>query len=210
MNEFAAVAIITILAVISPGADFAMVTRNSYQLGRGAGLLSALGVGLGVQVHVFYTIFGVAVLVQHTPALFMVMKIIGAGYLVYIGLKSIFSHPVAAANEATESGREAAAVSLRAAFRTGFLTNALNPKTMLFVVSCYTQVMHANTSLGTSLLLGGFMSFAHWVWFSLVALFFSSPRLRALMLQRQYILNRAIGSALVGLGFSLLFSGVGR
>jgi len=50
--EILAVATITILAVISPGPDFAMVTRNSYLYGRRTGLLCALGIGLGVQVHV--------------------------------------------------------------------------------------------------------------------------------------------------------------
>lgn len=52
MGELLAVALITVLAVISPGADFAMVTRSSYAFGRRSGLLAALGIACGVQVHV--------------------------------------------------------------------------------------------------------------------------------------------------------------
>jgi threonine/homoserine/homoserine lactone efflux protein len=63
MNELFAVAAITVLAVVSPGPDFAMVTRNSYSFGRKNGLTAALGIACGVQVHVFYTVFGIAVII---------------------------------------------------------------------------------------------------------------------------------------------------
>jgi threonine/homoserine/homoserine lactone efflux protein len=71
------------------------------------------------------------------------------------------------------------------ALRTGFLTNALNPKTTLFVVSVYTQVVHPDTPLGIQIGYGLFMSFAHVIWFSLVAAFFSKPGLRMRMLRRK-------------------------
>ena len=74
MTELIAVAIITILAVISPGADFAMVTRNSYLYGRRAGLLAATGIALGVQVHVMYTMLGVGLLIAKSPILFTAIK----------------------------------------------------------------------------------------------------------------------------------------
>ena len=64
MTELLAVALITILAVISPGADFAMVTRNSLMLSRRSGVLTALGIGLGVTVHVSYTLLGVGLLIR--------------------------------------------------------------------------------------------------------------------------------------------------
>ncbi len=64
MNELIAVAVFTVLAVISPGADFAMVTRSSYAQGRKAGLAAAVGIALGVQVHVLYTVLGIAVIIS--------------------------------------------------------------------------------------------------------------------------------------------------
>ncbi|MFZ6874754.1 LysE family translocator [Undibacterium sp. Di27W] len=198
MTELIAVAIITILAVISPGADFAMVTRNSYLYGRRAGLLAASGIALGVQVHVMYTMLGVGLLIAKSPSLYFALKIIGAIYLIYIGYQTFFARAVITA----EAGIGQSLNNL-AALRAGFMTNAFNPKTTLFVVSTYTQVVQIDTSLATQIGYGLFMSFAHWIWFSLVALFFSDSRLRMGMLRQQVVLNRFIGAVLIVLGVSL-------
>ena len=117
MNELFAVAAITVLAVVSPGPDFAMVTRNSYSFGRKNGLTAALGIACGVQVHVFYTVFGIAVIITHSPILFISMKMLGAGYLIYLGIKSLMNAGALTIGEA--DGRESTAWK---AFRTGFFT----------------------------------------------------------------------------------------
>ena len=91
MLELMAVATITVLAVISPGADFAMVTRNSILYGRSAGLFAALGIAAGVQLHVFYTMIGVGWLIRSSPELFTAIKLLGALYLIYVGYKTFFS-----------------------------------------------------------------------------------------------------------------------
>lgn len=201
MNELIAIALFTVLAVISPGADFAMVTRCSYAQGRKAGLAAAVGIALGVQVHVLYTVFGIAVIISQSPTLFLAMKLMGAGYLVYLGYQSLTNtSPVSLEGEGAPAG-------LGKALRTGFLTNALNPKTMLFVVSAYTQVVQPGSPLMLDFAYGAFMSFAHWLWFSLVAVFFSSAALREAMIVRQRLVDRVIGVALIGLGLAVAVSG---
>ncbi|CAJ0699975.1 LysE family translocator [Ralstonia holmesii] len=202
MTELLAVAVITILAVISPGADFAMVTRNSLLHGRRAGVLCALGIALGVQVHVFYTMFGVGLLIAHAPALLQGIKLVGAAYLVWIGWKTL-SAKALPNGEATAHGTSTPTLSTLAALRMGFLTNALNPKTTLFVVSTYTQVVHAGTPLAAQFGYGVFMSAAHAVWFALVAAVFASGALRRSLLARQRIVDRVIGVILIGLGLAL-------
>ena len=202
MTELLAVALFTLLAVISPGADFAMVTRSSYAQGRKAGLAAAAGIALGVQVHVLYTVLGIAVIISQSPVLFLAMKVLGAGYLIYLGYQSLTN-----TTRISLEG-QAPATGLLAAMRTGFLTNALNPKTMLFVVSAYTQVVQPGTPLGLDFAYGAFMSFAHWVWFSLVAVFFSSAGLRKAMIERQVVVDRVIGVALIGLGLAVVIAGV--
>ncbi|QVM92184.1 LysE family translocator [Pseudomonas entomophila] len=204
MNELIAVALFTVLAVISPGADFAMVTRSSYAQGRKAGLAAAMGIALGVQVHVLYTVLGIAVVISQSPALFLAMKVVGAGYLVYLGYKSL-TNTTRISLDGQVSGGQA---SMLAALRTGFMTNALNPKTMLFVVSAYTQVVQPGSPLAVDFAYGAFMSFAHWAWFSLVAVFFSSAGLRKAMIERQVIVDRLIGVALIGLGLAVAVAGV--
>ncbi|MFJ1574266.1 MULTISPECIES: LysE family translocator [unclassified Pseudomonas] len=204
MNELIAVAVFTVLAVISPGADFAMVTRSSYAQGRKAGLAAAVGIALGVQVHVLYTVLGIAVIISRSPALFMAMKVLGAGYLIYLGYQSLTNTKRIHLDDV---GQGQGRGSLRA-LRTGFFTNALNPKTMLFVISAYTQVVQPGSSLAQDFAYGAFMSFAHWLWFSLVAVFFSSAALRLAMIERQRVVDRLIGVALISLGLTVLVAGV--
>jgi threonine/homoserine/homoserine lactone efflux protein len=204
MTELIAVALFTILAVISPGADFAMVTRSSYAQGRKAGLAAAVGIALGVQVHVLYTVLGIAVIISQSPSLFLFMKVVGAGYLIYLGYKSLTN----TTRIRLDGIGQNTGASLWAALRTGFLTNALNPKTMLFVISAYTQVVQPGSPLALDFAYGAFMSFAHWVWFSLVAVFFSSTALRKAMIERQVMMDRVIGLALIGLGLAVVMAGV--
>ncbi|AJC19908.1 lysine transporter LysE [Pandoraea pulmonicola] len=216
MQELLAVMTITVLAVISPGPDFAMVTRSSWRHGRRAGLWAALGIAAGVQVHVFYTLVGVGLVIARVPWLFTAIKWVGAGYLVYIGWRTWRDRSLVAdvtreegRGEADAMGGAGAARGREAmeAFRTGFFTNALNPKTTLFVVSTFTQVVHAGTGWKLGLAYGAFMSFAHWAWFSLVALGFSAGWLREAMVRRQHLVRRTIGGALMGLGGMLALAG---
>lgn len=205
MSELIAVAVITVLAVISPGPDFAMVTRNSYAYGRGSGLIAAFGIACGVQVHVCYTVLGIALVITHSPVLFMAVKVLGAGYLIWMGWASLTS------TQSLQPGQASGArPSAGKAFAMGFLTNALNPKAMLFVVATYSQVVQVGNSLATQFAYGLFMSFSHWVWFSLVAVFFSAEALRQRLLARQRLVDRVIGTALIGLGAGLLLPGLGR
>ncbi|MFF8030719.1 LysE family translocator [Streptomyces sp. NPDC016626] len=201
MTEVLAVAVITVLAVIAPGADFAMVVRNSYLYGRRTGLLGALGVAAGVLVHVTYTMLGVGLLIASSTFLFTVVKLVGAAYLVYVGVRTFRTRA-----EVTVDLGDRTGLTPFAALRTGFLTNVLNPKTTLFVVSTFAQVVSPGTPVLQQVGYGLFMSLAHLLWFGVVAVFFSHDRMRALMLRGQKVLNKVIGSVLAGLGVSLAFA----
>ena len=203
MSELIAVAVITILAVISPGPDFAMVTKNSYSYGVKVGLVTAIGIAIGVQIRVFYTVFGVSFIITGSPILFFMMKLFGVGYLIYLGFKSLTNKTQLTIENAINS-----APSAYQALCSGFLTNALNPKTMLFVIALYTQVANLSHPLWVNLSYGMFISVAHWVWFSCVALFFSTPLLRTKILSHQKIADKMIGVLLILLGVGLLFISV--
>lgn len=198
MTELIAVALITILAVISPGPDFAMVTRNSYLFGRRTGLICALGIALGVQVHVFYTMFGVSLLAHYAQPVLQGIKLAGACYLVYMGWKTFFNR-----TQVSRDLSERPPISGWQALYSGFLTNALNPKTTLFVVSTYTQVVSPGTPLAWQFGYGLFMSLAHWIWFGAVAWSVSSPFLRRMLLDHQLAADRVVGAVLMALGAAL-------
>ena len=207
MIEAIAVATITVLAVISPGADFAMVTRNSMILSRRAGVLTAVGISLGVLVHVAYSTAGIGLLISRSIVLFNAIKFIGAGYLIYLGITMLRSRKA----DASASGAVSSPpLSDMAALRIGFLTNALNPKTTLFVVALFTQVISPETALLTQLGYGLFMSLAHLGWFVLVAYAFSSEAARRFVASSRHIIERSIGGVLVALGLGLAASSLQR
>jgi len=197
MLELLTVATITILAVISPGADFAMVTRNSMVISRRAGVLTAAGIALGVLVHVAYSLLGVGLVLSRSAVLFDLIKYLGAAYLVFLGFGMLRARP------ATPGAAPAAPLSDFGALRTGFLTNATNPKTTLFVVSLFAQVISPRTPLAVQLGYGAFMSLAHLVWFVLVALAFSSVPAQRVVSSSRHHVERAIGAVLVCLGLTL-------
>lgn len=201
MTQWLAVITITLLAVISPGPDFAMVTRNSLMLSRRAGVFTALGIGLGVLVHVSYTLIGVGLLIQQSLWLFNAIKLAGAAYLIYLGVKMLIAKPGAMAPEAAVSMSDVMAL------RTGLLTNALNPKTTIFIVSLFMQVVRPDTSLAMQIGYGAFISVAHMAWFALVAMCFSAGALREWLLAVRHWIDRAFGGLLVGFGVLLVVQG---
>jgi len=206
MIEALAVATITILAVISPGADFAMVTRNSMILSRRAGVLTATGISLGVLVHVSYSMAGIGLLIAKSIVLFSLIKFAGAAYLIYLGFTMLRAKKA----DPTEAANSVAPLSDLAALKIGFFTNALNPKTTLFVVALFTQVISPSTPVAVQLGYGAFMSLAHLVWFALVAYAFSSDAARRFVASSRHIIERSIGAALVALGLGLAMASIKR
>ncbi|WP_175837647.1 LysE family translocator [Burkholderia anthina] len=198
MTEWIVVVTITLLAVISPGPDFAMVTRNSLMLSRRSGLLTAWGIGLGVTIHVSYTLLGVGLLIRQSLWLFNAVKLVGAIYLIYLGAKMLAARP-ADGRPATQ----AVPLSDLAALRTGFLTNVLNPKTTVFIVSLFMQAVRPDTPLAIQIGYGLFIALAHAGWFSLVAVCFSADAVRDHLLSLRHWIDRTFGVLLVGFGVTL-------
>jgi len=195
MTELLAVITITILAVISPGPDFAMVSRNSLMLSRRAGVFTAMGIGLGVLIHISYTLLGLGLLIQQSLLLFNAIKLAGAVYLIWLGLKMVRTK-----SGSTVTDNRVAALSDLAALRIGFLTNALNPKTTIFVVSLFMQLVKPETPLAVQIGYGLFIAITHIIWFSLVALCFSIGKVRERLINMRHWIDRTFGALLMMFG----------
>jgi threonine/homoserine/homoserine lactone efflux protein len=193
------------LAVISPGADFAMISRLSAVQGRRSGIMAAAGIATGCWLHVVYAIFGLALVERLFPQALVVMRIAGAAYLVYLGISMVLARPAANAD-----GAPVARGSDGRAFVTGLLTNGLNPKTSMFVVSLYAQAIGPATPIGAQIGYGAFISLSHLLWFGAVAVFLSRPKIRAGVLANQRVANYAIGAILILLGVALALSDLGQ
>lgn len=205
-SEFLRLALIHFLLVMAPGADFAVAVRQSVRHGRRAGVCTALGFGAGTALHVAYTLLGVSALLQATPWLLHVVQWLGAAYLLYLGFVFLRSRPMsvdqAAALVDAPDARDAQ--NLRASFWTGFVTNATNPKATLFFLAMFTTLVSASTPLAVQAFYGLWMCVAIALWFSFVALVFTSPLVRQRFLRSGHWLERAMGLVLMGFAARLL------
>ena len=203
LPEFLAVAAIHLLAVMSPGPDFIMISRNSLVYSRKVGLYSAIGLGLGILVHVTYSLVGIGLIIANSILLFSVLKFIGAGYLIYIGFKCLLAKPIHAQNIVVEKQND---MGKWAAVRMGFLTNVLNPKATLFLFALFTQVIHASTPKTIQVLYGLEMSLATFLWFAFVAMVLSHTMIRTKFALIQHRLERFFGVVLIALGIKVALS----
>ncbi|MBB1519961.1 LysE family transporter [Aquipseudomonas guryensis] len=202
--EFLTVALIHLLAVASPGPDFAIVVRESVAHGRRAGTWTAVGVGTGIFVHVAYSLLGIGLIVSQSIVLFNALKWLAAAYLFYIGIKALRARPAPAG--ALEVQVDGLARSARSAFMIGFVTNGLNPKATLFFLSLFTVVINPHTPLTVQAGYGVYLAIATGLWFCLVALLFSQARVRSGFARMGHWFDRMMGAVLVGLGIKLAFT----
>ncbi|WP_313450892.1 LysE family translocator [Stutzerimonas kunmingensis] len=205
--EFMTVALVHLLAVASPGPDFAVVVRESVTQGRRIGSWTALGVGCGIFVHVAYSLLGIGLIVSQSIVLFNLFKWLAAGYLLYLGWRALRARPMSldAADEVgTTSDR-----SPWQAFVVGFVTNGLNPKATLFFLSLFTVVISADTPPWVQAGYGVYLAGATALWFLLVAWLFSRGRVRAGFARMGHWFDRLTGAVLIGLGVRLAVSEIG-
>lgn len=202
LNEFLLVALVHLLAVISPGPDFAVVIRNSVSAGRQAGLVTALGVGSGIFLHVAYSLLGIGIIVSQSVWLFNLLKLLAGAYLLYIGIKALRAKPQAV----TDITLPALSLAPRKAFGVGFITNGLNPKATLFFLSLFTLVISPQTPILVQAGYGLYLALATTLWFCLVALLFSQPAVRRGFARLGHWFDRLMGAVLVGLGLHLALS----
>lgn len=199
LPEIISVSVIAMFMSISPGADFVMVTRNSIFHSRKAGLFSALGISLAIWIHVAYSIAGLAVIISNSVVLFSIIKYLGAAYLIYMGWKSFQSKTDVEIVEIENKKL----ISNFSALKVGFITNALNPKTTIFFLSIFTQVVNPETPIILQILYGAIISLAHLLWFSSVAMCITHPFLLKLFNKNNIIIERVIGSMLIGFGLKV-------
>ncbi len=197
------VSVIHILAVMSPGPDFIMITRNSLIYSRKTGMYSSLGLGLGILVHVTYSLVGVGILIAKSILLFNFIKFLGAAYLIYIGYKSLTSK---SSHLHTQNQGQKTDISRFKAITIGFITNVTNPKATLAFLSLFTLVITPDTPLVVKLILGAEMSITTILWFCLVAYLISHHSIKARIEKVQGFAEKFVGVVLIALGIKVALS----
>jgi threonine/homoserine/homoserine lactone efflux protein len=122
----------SVLIVLAPGPDVVLAIARGVSQGRPAAVASALGASTGILVHAMAAAFGLALLLQTSATAFLILKWVGAAYLVWLGARALLSRDLV-------SFAPAARRPLRAIYLTGLMTNLLNPKIALFVIAFLPQ-----------------------------------------------------------------------
>lgn len=201
--ELAGLMAVFVFVIVSPGADTAMVMRQTLMYGRRTGIFTAAGVGVSLLFHLTYTILGLGVIVANSLLLFSLIKWAGAAYLIYMGVQALRSPSAAVsvqAEKATTPGNDLKS------FGVGFLTNALNPKPILFFLSLFSVLVSVETPALVKGVYAVVMAVSLIGWFSLVACFLTVPKVRAAFDRASVWINRATGALFIGLGVKLALS----
>jgi threonine/homoserine/homoserine lactone efflux protein len=135
---------ISAIVVVTPGVDMALVTRNALLRGRAAARATALGVNLGIFIWTLAAALGLAAVIAASATAFMAIKLVGALYLVYLGLRTLLG-----------SAEPSAIPARGSAFRQGLASNLLNPKIAVFFTSLLPQFVDAQHAQPEDLLLLG-------------------------------------------------------
>jgi threonine/homoserine/homoserine lactone efflux protein len=130
-----------LLLAITPGPGIFYVAARSLAGGRAEGIASSFGTALGGLVHVLAGALGVSTLVLASAELFTALKLLGAAYLVWLGLRTIMDARRSAGPDDLAGGISAPAVGTRSAFREGVVVEALNPKTAAFFLAFIPQFL---------------------------------------------------------------------
>jgi RhtB (resistance to homoserine/threonine) family protein len=201
--EFLTIASVHLLAVASPGPDFAIVLKHSISFGRRAAIITSIGIGVGILIHVGYSLLGIGILIKTTPVLFQVFSYIAAMYLLYLGLGAIRSSASKHLNS-VEFKKTMHIISDNKAFMVGFLTNGLNPKATLFFLSVFAVAVSPDTPNAIKLGYGLYLAVATGIWFCVLSSFLSSKKVRLYIGEKGYWFDRVMGIVLILLAIKLV------
>lgn len=179
LQEFAMLAVAHWLALVSPGPDFLLLMRNALRHGRRNGIGTSLGIACANGVYIVAALTGFSLL-QHSPMLLTVMKLLAGLYLAYIGWA--FIRASRASTSDVVNGIVPEGVKRDGfvrGFVAGFFSGGLNPKNGLFYLGLFTLMVGASTGMPTKMLYGLWMFAAVFVWDAGVVLAVSNARVAA-------------------------------
>jgi RhtB (resistance to homoserine/threonine) family protein len=202
--ELASLMAIFAFAIVSPGADLAMVMRQAIVHGRRQAIITSFGVGTSLMFHVTYTILGLGLIISQSVYLFNIVKWFGVAYLIYIGVKSLRAGKtdMTVAGEHENQPKKSDQSGLKA-FTLGFAANALNPKPVFFFLSIFSTVVSAHTPIAIKFGYGFVMATCLIIWFVGVSMFMTTPRMRAAFGRASQWIDRTSGVVFIALGIKL-------
>ena len=204
--EFATLFSFTIIAallVMSPGPNGVLIAKTVPTSGKSAGFANVAGFVAAFYVHCALSILGISIILVQSAQAFFVVKMLGAAYLCWIGLKALRDAwtGVAVAQSVAPAKRQR---TLAKAFAEGFLTNALNPKVSMFYLAAFPQfISQTQGAVGASFTLVFIHSLLNLIWFSAMVLLFARLTEAARNRTFQRWLKGVTGAVFIGFGAKL-------
>ena len=191
-----------ILLNLTPGTDTMYIISRSISQGRAAGIYSALGISAGIIIHTLLAAFGLSVILMKSVFIFNLIKIIGAIYLGYLGIRMVMEKK--STTEQTTLPKQ----SNKKIFLQGMVTNVTNPKVALFFLAFLPQFILTDSGVSSPipfLILGLTFTVTGGIWCLLTAYFSSmaTTRLRGNS-KAASVLNRLTGIVFIAMGIKLL------
>jgi len=192
-----------LLAMVSPGPNVLVVTQTAASEGRRAGVRAALGIAAGAAMLSSAALAGVSVLMTQFAWLHAALRVLGGGYLLYLGVR-LWRNAAARAVFSAATTADGVARSEWRAFRIGLATNLTNPKALVFYGSVFAALFAPDTPLWVRLAAVGMIAANSTGFHVALACLFSTPRAQAGYQRIKPWIDRAAGTALALLGLRLL------
>jgi threonine/homoserine/homoserine lactone efflux protein len=194
---------IVVLAAMTPGPDFLIVLRSVLTGGRRAGMAAALGIATGLLCWGAVTSLGIAGLLAASAVAFTVVKLIGAAYLVFLGVQALLAARRGYPKE-FETGKEK--MTTRGAFVAGLVTNLFNPKVAVFFLALWPQLLPDHASFLQVATMAGVAAAAPLTWFLILANIVTALRRFLVAAKVRRTLDAVMGGVLVAIGVRIAVS----
>ncbi len=204
ITQFFSIGIVVLFGAMLPGPDFVIVTKNSLLYSRQSGYFTSFGVGAAILVHMTYCLCGLAFVISNSLLLFGFIKYIGASYLIYLGINSLFfkqSKGFLSSNKKIQKKE----ISNFTSFRQGFLCNLLNPKATLFFLSLFTVIIKPGTSFSWMSIYALEVFFISTAWFCVLTAILSHSYIKHVLEKAEKYIAKLLGAFLIGFGVVLAF-----
>ncbi|MDR0137642.1 LysE family translocator [Metabacillus idriensis] len=194
----------SILLILLPGPDTAVATKNTIVNGRAGGMKTVLGTLTALLIHTFAAVLGLSALIVKSAFLFSILKYAGACYLIFLGLKSLWTiNKQASLKDHEEQKSDSKSINF---YRQGFLTNLLNPKVAVFFLTFLPQFLEPGLNTFTQFMIMGLTyTILTFIWF--IIYIYLIHQLSAFMIKPavQKWMEGITGAVLIGFGIKLAF-----
>lgn len=193
-----------IFAMMSPGPDMLLIIRNTLgQSGRQAAVFTILGISVGLSVHISLSIAGLAIVLTQSDLLYNTVRYLGAAYLAYLGIKALLNRSPL---EISEGGHLKRHKPVKEAFQEGLLTNLLNPKVTLYILSLFTQLIDLNSPLWQKLTYGSVLVLECVVVWLIFSAIIGLPLVRNQTRKWALWIDRLFGLILIAIALSVVLA----